>query len=214
VFNLDTTKLANGLHTIAWGVSDDGSRVDGIGSRFFTVQNGASGLTPSGVIVAPAAELAWRSASASDVLGRAGFDVNAPLEPIRADAAGLRIVRMPELGRVELQLGDDVTAGYLRANDACSRCRRAVSSIRRRELHMDPWSGLHGTYDLVFLQGATQLRRGDDRAEVSGFRPDQGWTTFRRRARRSPARSRSPGGRSTRAWQARDRSGPRLGAAP
>jgi hypothetical protein len=36
---LDTTKLANGVHTIAWSVTDDLGRVEGIGSRYFRVAN-------------------------------------------------------------------------------------------------------------------------------------------------------------------------------
>jgi hypothetical protein len=39
LFVLDTTTLANGLHTIAWSVTDNLGRADGIGSRFFWVQN-------------------------------------------------------------------------------------------------------------------------------------------------------------------------------
>jgi hypothetical protein len=38
-FFLDTTALANGLHTIAWSVTDDLGRADGIGSRYFWVLN-------------------------------------------------------------------------------------------------------------------------------------------------------------------------------
>ena len=38
-FPLDTTALANGLHTIAWSVSDDLGRTEGIGSRYFWVAN-------------------------------------------------------------------------------------------------------------------------------------------------------------------------------
>ena len=38
-FALDTTRLANGMHTIAWLVTDDLGRADGIGSRYFWVQN-------------------------------------------------------------------------------------------------------------------------------------------------------------------------------
>ena len=38
-FVLDTTALANGIHTIAWSVTDDSGRADGIGSRYFWVQN-------------------------------------------------------------------------------------------------------------------------------------------------------------------------------
>ena len=38
---LDTTALTNGLHTIAWVVTDNQGATEGIGSRFFTVSNGA-----------------------------------------------------------------------------------------------------------------------------------------------------------------------------
>ena len=36
---IDTTALTNGVHTIAWIVRDNGNRIQGIGSRFFTVAN-------------------------------------------------------------------------------------------------------------------------------------------------------------------------------
>jgi hypothetical protein len=36
---IDTTKLANGLHTISWLVTDSAGVSEGIGSRFFTVNN-------------------------------------------------------------------------------------------------------------------------------------------------------------------------------
>jgi hypothetical protein len=38
-FVLDTTALANGIHSIAWSVTDDLGRAEGIGSRYFWVQN-------------------------------------------------------------------------------------------------------------------------------------------------------------------------------
>jgi hypothetical protein len=36
---MDTTALANGMHEIAWSVTDNQSRVNGIGSRYFWVRN-------------------------------------------------------------------------------------------------------------------------------------------------------------------------------
>ena len=38
-FVLDTTTLTNGIHTIAWSVTDDLGRTQGIGSRYFWVSN-------------------------------------------------------------------------------------------------------------------------------------------------------------------------------
>ena len=105
-----------------------------------------------------AANLVSRSTSPSDVVGRAGFDFYGLLEPIPADSRGLRHVRMPELGRVELQLGNEVTAGYLRANGALqplppgSQLDRSTGTFT-----WTPGPGYIGTYELVFLQGATQL---------------------------------------------------------
>ena len=39
-FDLDTTTLTNGIHTIEWRVTDSAGNVQGIGSRYFYVQNG------------------------------------------------------------------------------------------------------------------------------------------------------------------------------
>jgi hypothetical protein len=38
-YYLDTTTLSNGLHTIAWTVTDNAGNAQGIGSRYFNVQN-------------------------------------------------------------------------------------------------------------------------------------------------------------------------------
>ena len=38
-FTIDTATLSNGLHTIAWSVTDSAGRTEGIGSRFFNVLN-------------------------------------------------------------------------------------------------------------------------------------------------------------------------------
>ena len=49
-FVLDTTALANGVHTIAWSVTDNLGRADGIGSRYFSVVNGAPDAAPLAVV--------------------------------------------------------------------------------------------------------------------------------------------------------------------
>jgi len=41
-FTLDTTLFADGLHTIVWVVRDDLGVVQGIGSRYFNIQNGSA----------------------------------------------------------------------------------------------------------------------------------------------------------------------------
>ena len=40
VAGLNTTTLSNGIHTLEWRVTDSAGNAQGIGSRYFYVQNG------------------------------------------------------------------------------------------------------------------------------------------------------------------------------
>jgi sugar lactone lactonase YvrE len=63
-FEIDTTALTNGLHTIGWTVTDSAGRVDGIGSRFFTVFNSGASSAVTAQEVAGAAGRPSTSAGA------------------------------------------------------------------------------------------------------------------------------------------------------
>lgn len=75
-FTIDTTTLTNGVHTIAWVVRDNIGRAQGIGSRYFTVENGLASL------IWPDAPTASRSAEPlrrmpvlnADIRSREGID--------------------------------------------------------------------------------------------------------------------------------------------
>ena len=98
-FILDTTQLANGLHSIAWVVSDNAGRQDGIGSRYFNVLNG-------GAIAAPQK---LEPVASTDV--DQGFQINRePDQPVQT-ADGTMSVEVEELDRVLLPV--DSTSGYL-----------------------------------------------------------------------------------------------------
>jgi hypothetical protein len=47
VFTIDTTAFSNGVHTIHWIAEDDAGNSDGIGSRYFSIQNSAGRGKPS-----------------------------------------------------------------------------------------------------------------------------------------------------------------------
>ena len=85
-FSLDTTKMSNGLHTIAWSVSDNAGHSEGIGSRYFMVQNAGTG---------PVAE------------------PDASVESLTADVIS-PVIEIGELDRIELPAG--AVSGYLRVN--------------------------------------------------------------------------------------------------
>jgi len=118
---VDTTTLANGVHTIAWVVTANNGQADGIGSRYFTVANG-SGLSSSNLVASgfsrkiPAAAFRLK-AEATALVGRRGWDVTAPLRTYEADADGRVTIQSEELDRIELHVGEGAT-GSLRVGGA------------------------------------------------------------------------------------------------
>jgi len=79
-YHINTTTLANGVHTISWNVFDNLGRGEGLGSRYFNVLNTGGG----GSVAAP-----------EDVIPEAAMP----------DADGGYSVTMEEVGRLELHLG-------------------------------------------------------------------------------------------------------------
>jgi hypothetical protein len=127
-FFIDTTTLANGVHTIAWSVTDSGGRADGIGSRYFTVLNSGSvgGVAGSESLIVPSSE--------KDTV---------------------RDVEMEELGRIEVPLG--ATNGNLLVNGA-RRPLPVGSSMNRGIFYWQAGPGFLGNYELVFERpGAPDL---------------------------------------------------------
>jgi hypothetical protein len=103
------------------------------------------------------ADIAWRSPGTRRLTARTGFNFAAPFQTMAPDATGVHHVQLPELGRLEMDLGA-VDAGYLRVGDAL-RPLPAGSQI-------DPatgrftWlagAGFVGRYDLVFVRGTVRL---------------------------------------------------------
>jgi hypothetical protein len=146
VFSLDTTAYANGVHTIAWSVTDNQGATDGIGSRFFNVVNtGAPGVaateeTASSLPLAftRVSELSGIAADLqSPILVITGFDLRRALVPTSPDPEGRRIVEIEELGRVELHVGDIGVDGVLKAGAVDGRNRRTGTSERVRTANTD-----------------------------------------------------------------------------
>jgi hypothetical protein len=160
---IDTSALGNGLHTIAWSVTDSAGRTEGIGSRFFNVLNaGADPRSEAQLRAAPA--MVRESADVlrsvipvrEGVWGRTGFDLRSPWVPMRADAGGSYTVRLPEMGRLELWLGAPVDAGYVVANGTL-RPLPIGASLSGAQFGWMPPVGYVGPYELVFVRGGERI---------------------------------------------------------
>jgi len=137
-FVLDTTALANGLHTIAWTAEDSAGNVDGIGSRFFSARNTAS-------------------TGAADTA--ADFAVNPPLDLETGDIQGdiQYNVEIEVPGRVEIHFPPAMmsctTSGFLKVGDSLKPLPTG-STLDTVEgvFYWQVGPGFYGTYELVFLR--------------------------------------------------------------
>ena len=138
-FTIDTTLLANGVHTLAWVVFDNQGRGDGIGSRYFTAFNNGAGVAQT----APA--------EAAQAIGaprlRTGFDLNRELDTLAQDPDGGYSIDMEEIGRIELATG--ATGGYL-VVDGERRSLPAGSMLKDGMFYWQPGPGFLGEYRLEF----------------------------------------------------------------
>ncbi len=174
-FVFNTTTLTNGLHTIAWGVTDSAGRGEGIGSRFFVVLNAGAdpAVAARGQPAGRASDEAALRAAPALVVGdtssldqlprvigalraRTGFDIRTALSPFVADDQAIFRVRLPEFGRLELELGEPVDAGYLSANGTL-RPLPVGSTLRDGWFAWMPPPGYLGDYDLIFVRGNERI---------------------------------------------------------
>jgi len=98
-YHLNTTTLANGVHTISWNAFDNLNRGEGLGSRYFNVLN-----TGGGGVAAPE-DAIDESVAREGVRVRHGVDVDRRPDPVTPDADGGYSVTMEEVGLMELRLG-------------------------------------------------------------------------------------------------------------
>jgi hypothetical protein len=118
---LDTTAFSDGVHTLAWSVLDEAGRADGIGSRYFTIENGGS--TPKGASVVSGVQSGLESEAAdlsaiprefaSPIRFRTGFDPRTSPEILYPDPDGTLRLTVKELDRLELDLREFFRPGNL-----------------------------------------------------------------------------------------------------
>lgn len=162
--SIDTTTLSNGLHTLSWGVVDSASRGAGIGSRYFNVQNPVADACGAECGVRSAKEVGrpereGRQTRSSVIYARTGFDLQSAYTPLATNADSVAQVRIPELGRVELQI-PGVESGVLLVNGEPRALPIGVGIDRERGVVT--WvagPAYLGTYRLSFVvQGPTGSR--------------------------------------------------------
>jgi hypothetical protein len=188
--SLDTTKLANGVHTISWSVSGTSGGTSGVGSRYFNVSNSSNSLMATGAVTALRAaaviassptldvpdatlesEIAAAPVDLSPVQGRRGFDLERRLQPY-TPSSGVIDVQAEELDRIELHLSSTPQggySGYLRTSAGLKPLPVGSSLDSTGTFTWMPGVGFYGAYDLTFVQwsGGQAANRRDVRITLN-----------------------------------------------
>jgi hypothetical protein len=149
----DWSTLTNGTHTIAWLVTDDCNRSEGVGSRFFTVSTGQNLLAAptAGMVAAPMTE-------SSDPVTVARGHGELP-EILNPGETGSRVVEVKQGERIEIRLPRGYESASQLVNGGQNRALPigatwdAASGI----FSWEPAPGFLGRYRFVFSNGSQRI---------------------------------------------------------
>jgi hypothetical protein len=151
-YHLDTTQLANGIHSIAWSVTDNLGRTEGIGSRLFWVRNssGAADAPEAAGTASASAAKSTRQAARRDggLQYRSGWDPAAELR--RLDTGE---VEAEQGSRLEVHLPAGVVSVTFDGSDSLP-----PGSTFDAEGGVFYWhvpSGFQGVFELAFYSAGS-----------------------------------------------------------
>jgi hypothetical protein len=168
-FYLDTTQYDDGVHTIQWTATDDAGNTDGIGSRFFTIQNGANSKTTQSMeyrlqSVNSDIKTSGRSEKVnivntdaiptddySIVRYRKGFNSETELMPTNTENNGTSIIQIEELQRVEIHLKEQAENGNASRWKLVTPLIGTTMDAEKGVFYWSPGPGFVGTYRLIFV---------------------------------------------------------------
>jgi len=155
-FYLDTTPYTNGVHTIYWTAADNAGNTDGIGSRYFTVQNTGGDQQLS-------VDIGQWTVNSERLLGipmdysepvkvKKGLNKNIKPEKVYPGNNGVITIEIKELERVELQIPNvykayQIVDGRLKSLPIGSTC-----DIKKGIFYWQAGPGFIGKYRFVFVK--------------------------------------------------------------
>ncbi len=183
-FDFDTTKYENGMHTIFWTAEDDAGNSDGIGSRYFSIQNPVTSSVARGQWLGLSGQGSVVSEKPIEVIK--GYKKDVEPQQVYPDDNGIITVEIQELERIEIYLRDYQTEVNASVNKDSSNNSKfkiqnskfypgyriigdrltslPIGSIldqKRGVFYWQPGPGFYGDYDFIFIKA-----RGNDKEQV------------------------------------------------
>ena len=148
VFSFDSRALADGVHTISWGVTDSAGNTAGVGSRYFNVSNG-SGLASAAAETTASVPVTPEQSGA--LLGRTGFGLDQPFQAYHSNS-GVVTIQSEELSRIELKT--QATEAFLRTGLGLAPLPVGARLDADGIFTWQPGVAFVGSYEFVFVSRA------------------------------------------------------------
>lgn len=160
-FDFDTGFFKNGIHTIAWQVTDNAGNSDGIGSRYFTIRNTNEISSRASYGTGKFSPLKMENLIEIPVAFNGGVPVRYWLgdkkgieaHNIFPDNQGIIHIKIKELERVGIQLshpGSDISGYMVVGNQLRPLPIGSTLDARTGTFYWQPGPGFIGEYRLVF----------------------------------------------------------------
>lgn len=165
--DLDTTTYTNGVHTITWSVTDNAGNTDGVGSRYFSIQNTKAGSSSSTALHSMERSLLQLPAEPMQspniishipvdfsldkpIRFKTGYEDRTP-RGIYPDKNGVIHLKIKELERINIHL-DRYRIGYMLVNSK-PRLLPVGSKMDPKTglFSWQPGPGFIGEYEFVFF---------------------------------------------------------------
>jgi len=159
-FDIDTTVYDNGIYTIQWTAADSGGNTDGIGSRYFTIQNTSSSRSSSEAVkktFSPGYKDLINIPISYDepIKFKKGYTDDYWSEELFPDTDGITYIQCKELERIDIQVyqaGMEVEGYMMVGNRMMSLPVGSTLEKIGGRFRWIPGPGFVGTYSLVFVE--------------------------------------------------------------
>jgi len=156
--DFDTTTYTNGVHTIAWSAVDNAGNTDGIGSRYFTIQNSEAAASRK-MAAAFNVQRSMFNVNPNQlpvdyfhpVRIKKGFNPNTGPVVVYPNDKGIITTEIKELERVEIHLFDSTVNIEPRAFNISQLPIGSTLDTKRGVFYWQPGPGFIGDYQFIFI---------------------------------------------------------------
>jgi hypothetical protein len=150
-FKIDTTKYADGVHTIYWTAEDSAGNSDGIGSRYFSIQNTSN--RRGNPMWLPDSESRLPKNYSAPVMVKTGYDPKTDPNEYYPDPGGFINIETRQMERIEINDLPPSCRGYQLVGDQLRPLPiGSTLDAAAGAFYWIPGPGFIGQYHLVFFE--------------------------------------------------------------